>query len=111
MNFMALLLAGFGTVAGLVYFGLGLSASSHRNDRTASASDKFIGATLLWSLDREGYDQEGRRLCRLGNRTSGIACCVLAGMGSAAIGGPGHDMTVARPPAMADLTRIAAVSD
>ena len=79
MSFMPLLLAAFGTVAGLVYFGLGLSASSQRNDRTASASDKFVGATLLWSLDREGYDEEGRRLCRLGNMTSGIALACWLG--------------------------------
>lgn len=79
MNLMPLLLAAFGTVAGLVYFGLGLSAASHRNDPTESASDKLVGATLLWSLDREGYDQEGRRLCRLGNMTSGIALACWLG--------------------------------
>jgi hypothetical protein len=61
------LLAIVGTLAGLVYWGFGLAASSHFKNKETSTSDRFISTMMLWSLSLGSYETEGQKLCTRGN--------------------------------------------
>lgn len=52
-------------VIGVTYTILGLQARDHLNDN-ASSSDRSVGWLFWWSFGKEKYDQEGQRLCTLG---------------------------------------------
>jgi hypothetical protein len=59
-----LILGVLGTLAGLVYAGLGIAALKHL--RQASGTDRTVGWTLWWFTESDRYDEEGQRLCRIG---------------------------------------------
>ena len=62
--FVVLLL--ISVLVGGAYTLLGLKAKAHLCS-AASASDRSIGWLFWWSLDKELYDAEGKRLCQMGN--------------------------------------------
>lgn len=53
-------------IVGLAYVGLGLKAKDHLTAEAAE-SDRSIGWLFWWSLDSKLYDENGKRLCALGN--------------------------------------------
>jgi hypothetical protein len=68
-----MLLAVVGTLAGLVYAILGITAARHRKDAaTASEVDRTINWSLWWFLEKDQYDARGQRLCDLGAITAVI---------------------------------------
>jgi hypothetical protein len=62
--FVTLLL--ISVLVGGAYTLLGLKAKAHLTS-AASASDRSIGWLFWWSMDKELYDAEGKRLCKTGN--------------------------------------------
>ncbi|RYG55297.1 MAG: hypothetical protein EON56_05875 [Alphaproteobacteria bacterium] len=66
MNKLWLLFA-IGTLAAVVYWGLGLAASSHFKDKAISGSDRVLSTGMLWSLASGRYEAHGKKLCTLGN--------------------------------------------
>jgi hypothetical protein len=58
-------LAGTGTISGLVYSFLGISALKHLS--RATEIDRTVGWSLWWWLEAKRYDEEGQRLCRVGS--------------------------------------------
>lgn len=79
MEFTFTLLFGIaGTLAGLTVSGLGIAALNHLS--AATATDRTIGWTLWWWLDKKRYDLEGQRLCHRGAWAFGIGavCWILA---------------------------------
>ena len=57
-------------LAGLYYCVLGTRALKHLLD--ATEQDRFIGWALWWFLETARYNEEGRRLCRLGGAVFAI---------------------------------------
>lgn len=53
-----------GTSAGGIYAALGLVA--HRHLRASAEVDRVVGWSLWWFAERDRYNAEGQRLCRLG---------------------------------------------
>jgi hypothetical protein len=80
---LTLALAILGTLAGIGYFGLGLVALAQLKERALGAGNKFVDATLLWSLQPGRYAPMGARLCMLGNvslvtaAASWLGCAIL----------------------------------
>ena len=72
MNTLWLLFA-VGTVAALVYWGLGLAASSHFRDKAISNADRVLSTGMLWSLASGRYEAQGKKLCTMGNLALAIA--------------------------------------
>ena len=67
------LLFAVGTLAALVYWALGLAASSHFKDKVISSSDRFLSTGMLWSLASGRYEAQGKKLCMMGNFALAIA--------------------------------------
>ena len=59
-----ILFAVLGTVAGLLYAALGLSARKYLSD--AAAADRMVGWSLWWFAERGRYAPRGQRLCTFG---------------------------------------------
>lgn len=77
------LLFAFGTLGGLVYWGLGLAASSHFKDEQLAAGDRFLSTGMLWSLSSRRYTDRGQRLCAIGNVALAVAAVCWLGFGFA----------------------------
>jgi hypothetical protein len=62
---------------GVSYMLLGLKARDHLTAE-ASGSDRSIGWLFWWSLDKDKYDAEGKRICRSGDLLllPGFACWI-----------------------------------
>jgi hypothetical protein len=60
-------LFGLGTLAGISYWLLGISASSHFKNKETSGSDRFLSTAMLWSLSSSEYEVDGQKLCVRGN--------------------------------------------
>jgi len=69
------LLAILGTICGLYYFALGISAGGHLEDRerAQSPSERLLLTNFLWSLNPGEFLEEGRRICRKGNWVAAVA--------------------------------------
>lgn len=65
METIAYILAAIGTISGLVYSFLGMSALKHLSG--ATEVDRTVGWSLWWWLEAKRYDAEGQRLCRVGS--------------------------------------------
>jgi hypothetical protein len=76
---MSWLLFAVGTLAGLVYWGLGMAASSHFEDKTIGDSDRFFSTGMLWSLAVGSYEAQGQKLCAMGNIALVIAAASWIG--------------------------------
>jgi len=61
---LSIVLALLGTSAGVVYAALGHMALRHL--REATEVDRAVGWSLWWFAERDRYNPEGQRLCRLG---------------------------------------------
>jgi hypothetical protein len=61
------LLFGLGTAMGLLYWALGLAASSHMRNKDLSSGDRFLSTGMLWSISTSSYEEQGRKLCYWGN--------------------------------------------
>jgi hypothetical protein len=66
---------GMATIAGLVYWVLGIIASGHYADTNIPREDRFLSSGLLWSFSRGNYTEHGKKLCVWGN----IAIVVTVG--------------------------------
>jgi hypothetical protein len=66
-----MLLALLGTAAGIVYALLGVVALQHLP--RATETDKSVGWSLWWVLERGRYTPEGQRLCTYGAVTGAVA--------------------------------------
>lgn len=76
----SVVLAVLGTIAGLVYAGLGVSARKYVKDQSRlSEVDRVAGWSLWWWIERRKYNPAGQRLCLAGAIafTIGIVSWVL----------------------------------
>jgi hypothetical protein len=64
MQTVSIAFGALATLLGLYYSFLGLSAVRHL--RKADEIDRVAGWTLLWCLDTDRYELEGKRLCKIG---------------------------------------------
>lgn len=68
-------LAVLGTLCGLYYFVLGISAGGHLRDREQARSpgERLLLTNFLWSLSPGKFLDEGRRICRTANCVALVA--------------------------------------
>jgi hypothetical protein len=68
-------LAVLGTLCGLYYFALGISAGGHLQDRERAKSpgERLRLTNFLWSLSPGEFQDEGRRICRKANWVAVVA--------------------------------------
>ena len=73
-----MLLALIGTVAGVIYAILGITAIKHIKDGPTS-TDKAVGWSLWWWIERQRYDSRGQKICSIGGVVFaiGVASWVL----------------------------------
>lgn len=64
MQTVSIAFGALATLLGLYCSFLGLSAVRHL--RKADEIDRVAGWTLLWCLDTDRYELEGKRLCKIG---------------------------------------------
>lgn len=76
---ISLVVAVLGTLCGVIYWVLGLNASTHLARTDVSSSDRFLSAGLLWSLSPRQYDDQGKRLCSIGSVVLLLAVCCWIG--------------------------------
>jgi hypothetical protein len=75
------LLAILGTLCGLYYFALGISAGGHLRDRERAKSpgERILLTNFLWSLSPGQFLDEGHRICRRGNWVALVAAAAWVG--------------------------------
>jgi hypothetical protein len=78
MNTAGLLFA-LGTAMGLLYWSLGLVASSHMLNKDLSSGDRFLSTAMLWSLSVSSYEESGRKFCYWGNIVLVVAIAAWLG--------------------------------
>jgi hypothetical protein len=70
---LKLMLIALAAIFGFAYWLTGLMASAHLNDKSVSASNRFIGAAFYWSFEPSRYAPKGVKLCLWGNVLIAIA--------------------------------------
>lgn len=78
------LLAVLGSLSGLYYFGLGISAGHHLQnaERAKSLGERLLLASFFWSFEPGQFQDQGRRICRKGRWVAAVAAASWVGWGA-----------------------------